>query len=272
MEQCDHNCATCQETNCEERKIEKLKPNEFASFKKTIAIISGKGGVGKSAVATLLATSLSKQNKKVAIMDADVTGPSIPQGFGLSNLMATSDDSHIYPVRSKGGIPIMSANLLLQSPSEPIVWRGPLISSLVQQMYTDVAYGEMEYLVIDMPPGTGDVPLTVFQMIPVDGIVVVTTPQDLVSVVVEKSIKMAKMMNVPIIGIVANLAYILCPKCHEKIELYGDVSKIYEVAKRYKLEVLAELPIDQDLSRLIDEGRVEEYNTSKLDKLIKKIG
>lgn len=270
MSDCNHQCESCSVENCQSREIKKLKPHELSNIKKTFAIISGKGGVGKSLVTSLLASTLSKKGKSVAIIDADVTGPSIPQAFGVNGVIAKSDENALYPVLSKSGIKIMSANVLLEDPEAPIIWRGPLIASFVQQLYTDVIYGDVDYLLIDMPPGTGDIPLTVFQMIPVDGIVVVSSPQDLVSMVVAKSINMAKMMNIPIIGVVENMAYIKCPKCDEKINVFGDGSYRKQIEKQ-GLELLAELPIDPKLASKVDAGAIEEYETSDLNQIVEKL-
>lgn len=267
-ENCNHECDGCDEEHCPSRgKIEKLKPHEESSFKKTIAVISGKGGVGKSMVTSLLGASLARKGHKVAILDADVTGPSIPQAFGLAGYQAVGDESGIFPGKTEQGVEIMSANLLVDTPATPIVWRGPMISSLVQQMYSNVIYGEMEFLLIDMPPGTGDVPLTVFQQIPIDGVIVVSSPQELVSMVVEKSVNMAKMMKVNLLGLVENMAYATCPKCGEKIDVFGtdDLSK---VAKRYQIPLLDELPIDPSLAKLVDEGKVESYQGDALKKSV----
>lgn len=268
MSECTHNCETCGVENCESRTIEKLKPHRLSNIKKIYAVISGKGGVGKSLVTSLLGSALNKSGHSVAIIDADVTGPSIPQAFGLKGQLAESDEDGLYPVLSKHGVKIMSANLLLEDNEAPIIWRGPLVSSFVQQLFTDVIYGEVEYLLIDMPPGTGDIPLTVFQMIPIDGIVVVGSPQELVGMVVAKSINMAHMMNIPIIGIVENMAYIKCPKCGEKINVFGD-GHFAEDVKRHGLEVVAEIPIDPSLAKAVDGGNIEEYQTSVMDKLVK---
>jgi Mrp family chromosome partitioning ATPase len=267
-ENCNHECDGCDEENCAKRgQIEKLKPHESSSFRKTIAVISGKGGVGKSMVTSLLGTCLAQKGHKVAILDADVTGPSIPQAFGLKDYQAIGDESGIFPGKSKGGIEIMSANLLVDTPSTPIVWRGPMISSLVQQLYSNVIYGEMEYLLIDMPPGTGDVPLTVFQQIPMDGVIVVSSPQELVSMVVEKSVNMAKMMKIPLLGLVENMAYATCPHCGKKIDVFG-TGNLEEVAKRYAIPLLDELPIDPSLAHLVDEGKVEDYRGKALEKSV----
>jgi Mrp family chromosome partitioning ATPase len=267
-ENCNHECEGCDEEHCPSRgKIEKLKPHSQSSFKKTIAIISGKGGVGKSMVTSLLGASLAAKGHKVAILDADVTGPSIPQAFGLTNYQAVGDEDGIFPGKSEKGIAIMSANLLVDTPATPIVWRGPMISSLVQQMYSNVIYGEMEFLLIDMPPGTGDVPLTVFQQIPIDGVIVVSSPQELVSMVVEKSVNMAKMMKVNLLGLVENMAYATCPHCGEKIDVFG-TGDLSAVAKRYDIPLLDELPIDPALAKLVDEGKVESYQGDALKKSV----
>ena len=264
MADCNHDCSSCGVTGCGERsEIKKLEPHEGTSFKKIIAVISGKGGVGKSMVTSLLASALAKSGKTVAIMDADVTGPSIPQAFGLKDAMATQDENGLYGVKSKLGIKIMSVNLLLEHNEDPIIWRGPIIASFVQQLFTDVNYGELDYLLIDMPPGTGDVPLTVFQSLPIDGIIVVTSPQELVSMVVSKSINMAEMMYIPIIGMIRNMAYIECPHCKERIEVFNSDKSLNK-----SIPLLAELPIDPVLAKLIDEGKVEEYPSDKLQKTI----
>lgn len=267
MADCNHVCDECDVKDCGERTIEKLKPHICSHIKHTYAIISGKGGVGKSLVTSLLASSLNKKGYKVAIIDADVTGPSIPQAFGLKGMMAESDDVALYPVSSKNGIKVMSANLLLENDEAPIIWRGPIVSSFVQQLYTDVVYGDIDYLLIDMPPGTGDIPLTVFQMIKMDGIIVVSSPQELVSMVVAKSVNMANMMNIPIVGMVENMAYIKCPKCDEKITVFGDGNFVDEVSKR-GLNVLAEIPIDPVLAKDVDLGKIEDYDTDVMNNLI----
>ena len=269
MADCNHKCNSCEVNDCNERVFEKLKPHTGTSFKKIFAIISGKGGVGKSLFTSLLASELNKAGKKVAIIDADVTGPSIPQAFGLKGQTAYSDETSIYPVVSKNGIKIMSANLLLQDEEAPIVWRGPLVAGFVQQLFTDVNYGDVDYLLIDMPPGTSDIPLTVFQMIPIDGALVVSSPQELVSMVVAKSVNMAKMMNIKLLGVAINMAYIKCPDCHKRIEIFG--SKYKEEIAKHDLDILVELPLDPALTKLVDEGRVEDYKTPELEKLVNTI-
>ena len=270
MADCDHNCEGCSVENCESRQIEKAKPNELTNVKHCFAIMSGKGGVGKSLVTSLIASALNKKGKSVAIIDADVTGPSIPQAFGLKGKFATSDDTYIYPVLSKHGIKIISANLLMEDEQAPIVWRGPIVSGFVRQLFTDVVYGDVDYMFVDMPPGTSDIPLTVFQSLPIDGVIVVTSPQDLVSMVVSKSMNMAKMMYVPMVGVVENMSYIKCPHCDEKIRIYGN-EKSKETIEKNGVKVLAELPIDPELAKLVDAGEIEEYNTDALNDLIREI-
>ena len=270
MSECNHDCAHCGEGNCEQRIIEKLKPNENSNIKHIFAVISGKGGVGKSLVTSLLASAMNKKGHNVAIIDADITGPSIPQSFGLKGRMAESDETSIFPVLSKHGVKIISANLLMPNDEDPIVWKGPLISGLVQQLYTDVCFGDVDYMFVDMPPGTGDVPLTVFQMLPIDGIIVVTSPQDLVSMVVTKSINMAKLMKINTIGIVENMSYINCPDCGKKIRVFGNGDSKAQIEKT-GVKVLAELPIDPELAKKVDSGEIEEYKTNALDEVIRKI-
>lgn len=267
MAECNHDCASCSVGDCSERKIEKLKPNENTTIKHCFAVISGKGGVGKSLVTSLLASLMNKKGYSVAILDADVTGPSIPQAFGLKGKMATSDETCIYPVLSKHGIKIMSANLLMPDDESPIIWRGPMIAGFVSQLYTDVCYGDVDYMFIDLPPGTGDVPLTIFQQYPIDGIIIVTSPQELVSMVVSKSINMAKMMYINTIGIVENMAYIKCPKCSEKVRVFGDNDSKNRIEKS-GIKVVAELPIDPEIAKLVDKGEIEEYKTNDLDELV----
>ena len=270
MSECNHDCASCSQSDCASRKIEKLKPNENTTIKHCYAVISGKGGVGKSLVTSLLASAMNKKGYNVAIVDADITGPSIPQAFGLKGKMAQSDETAIYPVLSKHGIKIMSANLLMPDDESPIIWRGPMIAGFVQQLYTDVTYGDVDYMFIDMPPGTGDVPLTIFQMYPIDGIIIVTTPQDLVSMVVKKSINMAKMMYINTLGIVENMAYIKCPKCDEKIRIFGN-DKSREEIEKSGLKVVAELPIDPKIAELVDKGEIEKVSLKEFEPIIDKI-
>ena len=269
-ENCTHDCSTCSE-NCSQRTPESLleKLNEHSSVKKVYGIVSGKGGVGKSLVTSMLASAMNKKNNKVAILDADLTGPSIPKAFGLKE-RTFADDRGLIPAKSKGGVDVMSINLLLQDETDPVVWRGPVIAGTVKQFWTDVVWEDVDYMFIDMPPGTGDVPLTVFQSIPVDGIIVVTSPQELVSMIVEKAVKMAKMMNVPIYGLVENMSYFMCPDCGKKHSIYGE-SRIDEVAERFGISRVVKLPIDSTIPRLVDKGDIESLDVSFLDDFTKEL-
>ncbi len=267
-EKCTHSCDSCGVSDCPSRKpIEKLRPHPDTHIGKTIAIMSGKGGVGKSLITSLLAVSLLNKGKKVAILDADVTGPSIPKAFGQNNYQAYGDQNGIFPAESKKGIRLLSANNLLEDPSAPIIWRGSLVSNLVSQMYTMTVYGQVDFLLIDMPPGTGDIPLTVFQQVPVDGAIFVSSPQDLVGDVVKKSVTMAKEMDINVYGLVENMSYVLCPDCGKKIHPFGKSDK-ERIAKDFGIPVLDELPIDPSLTSLIDEGKIEEYAGDYLDKTV----
>ena len=263
MSSCNGNCSSCS-ANCGERKkgslLEKLNPN--ASVKKVIAVVSGKGGVGKSTVTSLLAVAMAREGKRVGVLDADITGPSVPMAFGVKACQG-ADENGLYPGLSRTGIQVMSINLLLDDPADPVVWRGPVIAGAVKQFWTEVIWEDVDYLFVDMPPGTGDVPLTVFQSIPVDGIVIVTSPQDLVSMIVGKAVKMASMMNIPVLGIVENYSYLRCPDCGKKIEVFGK-SRINEVAKEWNLPVLAQLPIDPAVAEAFDDGLVETLDTEAL--------
>ncbi len=261
---CSHDCSSCGVEGCQSREIEKLKTLDGVKIKKTIAVISGKGGVGKSLITSLLAKELSEKGYKVGILDADITGPSIPKAFGAES-QAYGDEEGIDPVLSKKGLPLISVNSLLEDETEPIIWRGSLISNFVGQLYSSTRWGELDFLLIDMPPGTGDVPLTVFQQISIDGVVIVTTPQDLVGLIVTKSVKMANMMNINILGLVTNMAYVECPDCHKKIYLYGKPSEING------LDNLDEVGIDPALSKKIDCGEIEYYEKALLDKATKKL-
>ena len=267
---CNHNCSSCSDSSCKERDFT-VKPKDGTVIKRIIAVTSGKGGVGKSLVTSLLAVEARKQGLKVGVLDADVTGPSIPKSFGLTeNDRAQGSEEGLFPVTTKSGIKIMSMNLLLEEPSQPVVWRGPVISGVVKQFFTDVLWGELDVLFIDMPPGTGDVPLTVFQSLKIDGIVVVTTPQDLVSLIVEKSVKMAEIMNISVLGIIENMSYFKCPDCNKKLYVFGK-GKTDEVAKNYGTEKLLEIPIDEDIRTLVDAGKIEEVNSSFITSAINKI-
>ena len=258
-ENCTHDCSTCGES-CSERssapKTDFLEPcNSLSTIKQVIAVVSGKGGVGKSLVTSSLAAAMAKRGRKVGILDADITGPSIPYAFGIHE-KAQGSELGIEPVASAGGVKVMSLNLLTMDETDPVVWRGPIIAGTVKQFWTDVVWGELDYLFVDMPPGTGDVPLTVFQSLPVDGILVVTSPQDLVSMIVSKAVRMAEMMQVPILGLVENYSYFECPDCGKRHPIFGQ-SHVDEVASRHQLTVLAKLPIDPAFAAACDAGRIE---------------
>lgn len=256
-EVCNHDCSNCS-VSCESRDPQSLleKPHKDSSIKKVIGVISGKGGVGKSMVSSMLAASFQKKNCHAAVLDADITGPSIPKAFGITG-RAMGDEDGIYPVLSKTGIQVMSVNLLLENTTDPVIWRGPVIAGTVKQFWQDVIWKDVDYMFVDMPPGTGDVALTVFQSIPVDGIIIVTSPQELVSMIVSKAVKMAQLMNVPIIGIIENMSYALCPHCDEHIEIFGK-SHLDEVASKYDLPVLGRIPMTPEIAAASDSGSVEE--------------
>lgn len=239
-------------------EIRKETTNENSHIKKVIAVMSGKGGVGKSSVSSLVALALNRQGYKVGIMDADITGPSIPKIFGINKERATGDDKSINPVVTKNGIKVISLNLLIKDEDSPVIWRGPLLGSTVKQFFTDVNWGDLDYLVIDLPPGTGDVSLTIMQSVPVDGLIVVTAPQDLVNLIVKKSVNMANMMHIPVLGIIENMSYFECPECGKRINIFGK-SKLDAIAKEMDLKVIHKLPIDSQFVELCDEGRIELY-------------
>lgn len=244
--------------------IPKEELNQYSSVKKVIGVVSGKGGVGKSLITSMIATTMNRQGYKTAIMDADLTGPSIPKIFGLKE-NANGTKHGILPVESKTGINIMSMNLLLDKDTDPVLWKGPIISGTVKQFWTEVIWNSIDYMFIDMPPGTGDVPLTIFQSLPVDGIIIVTSPQDLVSMIVSKAVNMAKKMNIPIIGLVENMSYFPCPDCNSKHKIFGD-SNIESIAAEQNLEVLAKLPIDPKIASSCDRGSIESLDFDYLDK------
>lgn len=275
MADCSHNCSSCKDSGCSSRKKESLikKPHQMSDIKKVVAVVSGKGGVGKSMTCALLAAASQESGKVTAVMDADITGPSIPRMFGADK-RAMGSDNGILPVVTENGVQIMSMNVLLENEAEPVVWRGSLISGTVLQFWTDVIWTGVEIMFIDMPPGTGDVPLTVFQSIPIDGVVVVTTPQDLVGMIVQKAVNMAQMMNVPILGIVENMSYIECPDCGRHIPVFGE-SKVDAIAMEYGIPNVAKLPIDRGLTVAADTGKIEEVKnnplTGFLNKILKKI-
>lgn len=265
------NCSSCPSAgNCNSQPKSMLEePNKMSNIGKVIGVVSGKGGVGKTLVSSLLAVSMKRLGKNVGILDADITGPSVPKAFGVHD-KADACEFGIIPVKSKLGIDVMSVNLLLENESDPVVWRGPVIAGVVKQFWTDVIWKDIDYLFVDMPPGTGDVPLTVFQSLPVDGIVIVTSPQELVSMIVEKAVKMAKLMNIPIIGIIENMSYFECPDCGKRHNIYGE-SHIEEIAAQYNIPVLAKLPICTELAKQCDQGTVELFEGDWLNEAVNKI-
>jgi Mrp family chromosome partitioning ATPase len=265
-ENCTHDCSSCGE-NCSSRKTNPAdfieKPNEMSKINKVIGIVSGKGGVGKSMVTSMLAVLLNRRGKHTAILDADITGPSIPKAFGLKE-RAVGSEYGLLPVKTNTGIDVMSVNLLLDDESAPVVWRGPMIANMVKQFWTDVVWQDVDYMFVDMPPGTGDVPLTVFQSIPLDGIIIVTSPQELVSMIVAKAANMANMMNIPILGIVENMSYVKCPDCGKVINVFGE-SHVDEIAAKFRLNVLGKCPFDSAVSKNFDVGLAELVNAPWLE-------
>lgn len=263
-ENCTHDCSSCS-SNCASRKPESMiKPQHPESdVKKVIGIVSGKGGVGKSLVTSMLSVLFQRRDHKTAILDADITGPSIPKTFKLKEHIM-GDDTGMIPAQTATGIKVMSINLLLPDETAPVVWRGPVIAGTVTQFWTDTKWNDVDYMFVDMPPGTGDVPLTVFQSLPIDGIVIVTSPQELVSMIVEKAVNMAKLMNIPVLGIVENYSYIECPDCGKQIKVFGE-SHIDEIAKEHGIDVLAKMPMDPKLAALCDKGMLELMETDVLD-------
>ena len=264
MSECSHNCSSCS-SNCGERTEPMdliAKPHQMSKIKKVIGIVSGKGGVGKSLVTSLMASSMQKNGFHSAVLDADITGPSIPKVFGIEGC-AYANPFGILPRTSEGGVDIMSLNLLMQDQTEPVIWRGSIIGNTVKQFWTDVIWTNVDFMFVDMPPGTGDVPLTVFQSLPVDGIIIVTSPQELVSMIVEKAIKMAEKMNVPVLGLVENMAYFDCPDCGKRLYIYGE-SHVAEVAAAHNLPVLGQIPIDPTIAASCDAGKVESIEQTWL--------
>ena len=268
QETCTHDCSSCS-SECASRTSESPapasmleKPNPMSSIKKVIGVVSGKGGVGKSLVTGMLAVLLNRRGYHTAVLDADITGPSIPKMFGVHE-KAVGNEAGLFPVRTKTGIDIMSINLLLEDENAPVVWRGPIIAGAVKQFWTDVIWTDVDYLFVDMPPGTGDVPLTVFQSIPLDGVVIVTSPQELVSMIVSKAVNMAQMMNVPILGIVENMSYAECPDCGKRFSVFGE-SHVEQTAQKYGIKVLAKLPIDPAVAKNCDAGLAELIEASWL--------
>lgn len=269
-ENCDHNCSGCGKS-CESRDM-RAKLHEGSKVKKVIGIVSGKGGVGKSLVTSLLACKMNKEGFKSAILDADITGPSIPESFGVSEKRAEAleGEDALKPVLTDSGIQLMSMNFLLENENDPVIWRGPVISGAVKQFWTDVTWNDVDYMFVDMPPGTGDVPLTVFQSLPIDGIIIVSSPQQLVRVIVEKAVKMANMMNIPILGLIENMSYVECPKCDEKIYVFGK-SNIEGIAKSFNLPVLARLPMRPETSAAVDAGDIESLEVPELGEAVEVI-
>ena len=269
-ETCTHDCSTCG-ANCSSREAEPmLKPaNPKSRVKKVIGVVSGKGGVGKSLVSSLLAVSAQRAGFKSAVMDADITGPSIPKAFGVHDKALGQDDG-VFPAETKKGTKIISINMFLEDESDPVVWRGPVIAGMVTQFWTEVMWGDVDFLFVDMPPGTGDVPLTVFQSLPVDGVVVVTSPQELVGQIVEKCVRMAEMMNVPVLGLVENMSYFVCPDCGEKHEIFG-ASRAAEAAQAHGIDTVCRIPMDSRLAANMDAGEIEEFEGDWLQPLVGKL-
>ena len=275
MSECTHDCSSCGES-CAEREGGspfQIKPlRDGCRVSKVYGVVSGKGGVGKSMVTSQLAVAMRREGYNVAVLDADITGPSIPKAFGVHGRAIGTEDA-ILPVESRTGIQLMSVNLLLENETDPVIWRGPVIGGVVQQFWGDVLWQDVDYMFVDMPPGTGDVALNVFQTLPIDGVIIVASPQELVSMVVEKAVKMAQMMHIPIVGLVENMSYVSCPDCGKKICLFGE-GKTEEAAAKYGLPVLAKMPIDPALAKLVDEGNIESFEgdwlSGVVDEILKK--
>ena len=268
-EECTHDCSSCG-ADCPSRNAPQHEPPHAKShIKKVIGVVSGKGGVGKSMTSAMLAVAMRRMGHSAGILDADITGPSIPKLFGVHG-PATGNDDGIYPIKSRTGIDIMSINLLLEDEEAPVVWRGPVIAGAVKQFWQDVIWEDVDFLFVDMPPGTGDVPLTVFQTLPVDGIVIVSSPQELVGMIVGKAVQMAEMMKVPVLGIIENMSYAVCPHCGEHIQVFGD-SHVEQTAEKYHLPVLAKMPIDPELAKEADAGMIETYAGDFLDNAAKTV-
>ncbi|MCR5090766.1 MAG: Mrp/NBP35 family ATP-binding protein [Oscillospiraceae bacterium] len=270
MSDCNHECSSCS-ANCSERKPESfLKAlNPYSRVKKVIGVVSGKGGVGKSLVTSLLASEMQRRGHNCAVLDADITGPSIPKSFGIHE-HATGTEQYLIPVTTTSGIQIMSINLILENETEPVVWRGPVIAGAVTQFWTDVVWTDVDYMFVDLPPGTGDVPLTVFQSLPIDGVVIVTTPQDLVSMIVAKAVNMASMMNIPVLGLVENMSYFVCPDCGKKHEIFGE-SQADKVAASFGIPQTARIPIDPVITTMVDAGEVEQVNGEHVSGMVDSI-
>lgn len=269
-EGCTHDCSSCSQ-NCASRDPKSFieKPNEHSKIKRVIGVVSGKGGVGKSLVTSMLAVLMQRKGYRCAVLDADITGPSIPKVFGVKGRAVGSEEG-IFPALSEKGTQLMSINLLLENEGDPVVWRGPVIAGAVKQFWTDVIWDDVDYMFVDMPPGTGDVPLTVFQSLPVDGIVVVTSPQELVGMIVGKAVKMAELLNIPVLGIVENMAYFECPSCKERHSIYGE-SHLEEIAAGYGFDTVARIPIDPALAAACDAGKIEEFAGDWLEPMAEKV-
>ena len=271
MSECTHDCSSCG-ANCASRKDPQSfleAPHRLSKIKKVIGVVSGKGGVGKSLVTSMLASTLQKRGKNAGILDADITGPSIPKVFGISGRAQAGQDG-LLPAVSRGGVQVMSVNLLLENETDPVVWRGPVIAGAVKQFWTDVIWDDVDFLFVDMPPGTGDVPITVFQCLPVDGIVVVTSPQDLVGMIVGKAVKMAEMLNVPVLGLVENYSYFECPDCGGKHEIFGE-SHVMEQAALYGIDTVSRIPMDPRIAALCDAGQIESFEGGWLENMADKV-
>lgn len=271
MSSCDNNCSSCGE-NCSDRRNPQsllVPANEYSNVKNIIGVVSGKGGVGKSLVTSLMSVLMQKKGYETAIIDGDITGPSIPKAFGLHNKVYAMEEG-IIPAVTENGTKVMSINLILENETDPVLWRGPIIAGQVSQFWSEVVWGDVDYMFVDMPPGTGDIPLTVFQSLPLSGIIIVTSPQELVGMVVEKAFKMANLMNIPVLGIVENMSYFKCPDCGKNHHIFGE-SKVERIAGEYNIETIAKLPMDPNLSRLCDEGRIEEFEGDYLDAIVKSL-
>ena len=264
-ENCSHNCSSCGET-CASRTMESFRVplNPQSSVKKVIGVVSGKGGVGKSLVTSLMACKMRARNNRVGILDADITGPSIPKAFGIHGMVGVTADQLMLPRTTSTGIEILSSNLILEHETDPVIWRGPVVGGVIKQFWSEALWKDIDYMFVDMPPGTGDVPLTVFQTLPVDGIVIVSSPQELVGMIVGKAVQMAQMMHVPILGLVENMSYAVCPDCGKHIHVFGD-SHVDEIADKYSLPVLAKMPIDPELAKEADAGMIEVFAGDYLD-------
>ena len=270
-ENCSHDCASCSQNCAERTEIQKFKPHAKSRIKHVIGVLSGKGGVGKSLVSGLLASAMARKGFKCGVLDADITGPSIPKIFGIKEKAeASAEGDGILPAQAKNGVKVMSLNLLLENENDPGIWRGALITSAVGQFWTDVIWGDLDYLFIDMPPGTGDVTMTVFQSLPIDGVIIVTSPQQLVGMIVDKAVKMAEKMDVKVLGLVENMSYFKCPDCGKETELFGK-SRLYETAGEFNISPAVKLPLDPAVAKACDEGRVFDVEEPALEALVNKI-